>query len=261
MSAQTRGLAPPSTERGLELQIALAWALSIVFQCFWRILKGERQDTRRMLARQPSCSRAGQNFYVDCVEDVWLSVWERYGALEIMEFKGYFWASLHSTEKSILYEYVWLVGSLASILQWAVFVYLCFIEAMSECKGVEVADVKTDLNRICCPRPSAPAVTGRKDQQMHNMLGVSTVTTVFMLMLESNQACHRCVNVCLHVDDICTYYLYIFVWITFNDCSVSFSEQIVWFSPNFSLRHLVFICSAFLFGRCRLNDPWFFTIE
>ena len=183
------------------------------------------------------------------------------GPWKSWNFTGYFWASLHSTEKSILYEYVWLVGSLASILQWAVFVYLCFIEAMSECKGVEVADVKTDLNRICCPRPSAPAVTGRKDQQMHNMLGVSTVTTVFMLMLESNQACHRCVNVCLHVDDICTYYLYIFVWITFNDCSVSFSEQVVWFSPNFSLRHLVFICSAFLFGRCRLNDPWFFTIE
>ena len=76
---------------------------------------------------------------------------------------------------------------------------------MSEYKGVEVANVKTDLNRICCPRPSAPAVTGRKDQQMHNMLGASTVTTVFMLMLESNQACHRCVNVCLHVDDICIY--------------------------------------------------------
>ena len=59
----------------------------------------------------------------------------------------------------------------------------------------------------------------------------------------------------------CWWYLYIFVWITFNDCSVGFSEQVVWFSPGFSLRHLVFICSAFLFGRCRLNDPWFFTIE
>ena len=163
-------------------------------------------------------------------------------------------------KKSILYMYVRFVGTLASILQWAFSVYLCFIEAMSEYKGVEVADVKTDLNRICCPRPSAPAVTSRKrsaDAQHARRINRDNSDNSFHAYVGIEPGLPSLCQCML----ACWWYLYIFVWITFNDCSVSFSEQVVWFSPNFFLRHLVFICSAFLFGRCRLNDPWFFTIE
>ena len=124
--------------------------------------------------------------------------------------KCYVWAYLRSTEKSILYEYLWLVGSLASILQSAFSVHLCFIEAMGEYKGVEVADVKTDLNRICCLRPSAPAVTGRKDQQMHNMLGVSTVTTVFTHVYVGIEPSLPSLCQCMLA---CWWYLMIFVYI------------------------------------------------
>ena len=96
-----------------------------------------------------------------------------------------------------------------------------------------------------------------KDQQMHNMLGIPTVTTVFTHIYAGIEPGFT--SLCEQVVNIFACILMIFFYSRFNDCLVSLSEQ-----PRWNTGHFI----GFLpmsFGVCtwfgEIDYPWLSNID
>ena len=208
VSAQTRGLAPPSIERGLELEIAVAWAswaLNIVFQSSWKILKGERQDTCGMLARQPRCTRAGQNFNVDCDEDVWLSICERYQALGMIEVELLFQSFPQLNGKKYTVQVCKICWDISQY--WTIF--------YSEHSCLSLVYWSTGVRcwgRQCQDRPQPSLLPGAKCTSRHRQKRSADAQHARNTTCDHSIHAYLCWNrtrlyvvvwTCFHVDDMC----------------------------------------------------------